>query len=201
VTVSLVPSFNACTSSNRRHGNGLPSASCSPAVQTSSQLTVGAPDANGNVANSSGYARFDTVPGNTGTTQDEADLRFAASMTDVRRKSDLTDYSGELQATVRIRITDRDNTPTPSLLGSGPGTVVDTQFPITVPCAVTSDTAVGSTCAVSTTADSVVPGAIREGVRTIWELGQIQVLDGGPDGLASSQTGNTLFAKQGFFVP
>ena len=50
------------------------------------------------------------------------------------------------------------------------------------------------------TADAVTPGSVPEGKRSIWELGQVQVFDGGPDGVASTP-GNSLFAVQGVFVP
>jgi len=45
-----------------------------------------------------------------------------------------------------------------------------------------------------------VPGAIREGKRSIWQMGQIQVSDGGADGQVGT-TPNTTFARQGIFVP
>jgi hypothetical protein len=53
---------------------------------------------------------------------------------------------------------------------------------------------------VSTTADAVLPGAVQELKRTIWQLGAVRVEDGGPDGVAATP-GNTLFATQGIFVP
>src|SRR4051794_13947522 len=59
----------------------------------------------------------------------------------------------------------------------------------------------GSTCSMATTADSLVPGTIEEGNRSIWEIGQIEVEDGGPDGLASTGGDNTPFARQELFVP
>jgi hypothetical protein len=37
-------------------------------------------------------------------------------------------------------------------------------------------------------------------LRTIWQLGQMQVFDGGPDGETGTAP-NTLFAVQGLFVP
>ena len=43
-------------------------------------------------------------------------------------------------------------------------------------------------------------GTIKEGRRSIWQLGQVKVNDGGADGVAST-TPNTLFAAQGVFVP
>ena len=58
----------------------------------------------------------------------------------------------------------------------------------------------GSTCSVTTTADAVMPGAVLEGKRSVWEVGKVQVFDGGPDGVAST-TPNTLFADQGVFIP
>ena len=70
-----------------------------------------------------------------------------------------------------------------------------------MPCAATpADATIGSTCSVSTTFDAVTPGSVPEGKRSIWELGQVQVFDGGPDGVASTP-GNSLFAVQGVFVP
>jgi hypothetical protein len=71
---------------------------------------------------------------------------------------------------------------------------------VTVPCAGTADTTVGATCAITTTVDAVLPGTVSEGKRAIWELGQIEVLDGGSDGLASTED-NTVFARQGIFAP
>ena len=70
----------------------------------------------------------------------------------------------------------------------------------TVPCVPTSATTTGSTCALSTTVDSLVPGSVKEGRRTLWQLGQVQVKDGGADGVVQS-TGNTSFLRQGLFVP
>ena len=37
--------------------------------------------------------------------------------------------------------------------------------------------------------------------RTIWQLGAIEVLDGGSDGDGDTAGGNTVFLRQGFFVP
>ena len=72
---------------------------------------------------------------------------------------------------------------------------------MTIPCAGTGATTVGSTCSVNTTVDAVVgAGAIKETKRTIWQLGQVRVNDGGSDGVVST-TPNTLFAVQGIFVP
>jgi hypothetical protein len=200
--VPLVPSFNACTAPNRVHGppdfpgNATnPGGSCNPPVQTSGQLTVGTPDANGAPAKAEGYAKAEAILGNTATVADEADARFRVSMADVRNKSGLADYSGQLQLETTMRITDKDNGP------SEVATVQDTPFRVTVPCATTADTTVGSTCSVNTTADAVLGGgAIKETRRTVWALGQVKLNDGGSDGVAST-TPNTVFAVQGVAVP
>ncbi len=192
--VSLVPAYQQCTSPDRTHGPPLDSPSCNPPAQESGHLTIGTPDANGRVANAIGSARFAVRPGNPATSDDEADVALTFTLTDVRDMADLGDYTGELEASAAVRITDRDN-------GSGPGTVEDFSYAFTVPCGATSDGTVGSTCATTTTADALVPGAIKEGMRSIWQIGQVEVFDGGADGLASTRAGNTPFARQGIFVP
>ncbi len=59
---------------------------------------------------------------------------------------------------------------------------------------------VGATCELNTTLDALMPGAVKELDRSIWQLEAIQVFDGGSDGLASTSP-NTLFARQGIFIP
>jgi hypothetical protein len=41
---------------------------------------------------------------------------------------------------------------------------------------------------------------IKEGLRSIWELDRVQVRDGGPDGVVSTEP-NALFLTQGVFIP
>jgi predicted acyl esterase len=199
VRVSLVPAYKNCTSANRTHGPPLAFPSCNPTQQESSELTVGTPDANGNTARSTGYARFAAVPGDPATPADEADLKVQASISDVRLRSDLSDYTGEVKVEHLFRITDRFNAIAPGG-GNVPATMIDVNFPILIACSATVDPGVGGTCSVSTTIDAVVPGAIKEGKRTIWEMGQVYVEDGGPDGQIATLP-NTLFARQGVFVP
>jgi hypothetical protein len=192
----LVPAFQPCTSPNRTHGPPLAFGSCSSPEQESSNLTIGTADANGKPTNSTGYARFDGLAGNPSTPADEADVGLALILKDVRRSDDLSDYSGEVELKATIRITDK-------LGGSGgsePATVEDISFPVTVGCAPTSADDIGATCLGATTADALAPGAISEGKRTIWELGQVELLDGGPDGVASTDD-NELFEVEGLFVP
>jgi hypothetical protein len=186
--VPLVPAFDACTSPNTTHGAPLSFGSCGPPHQSSSQLTVGTPDANGQGANSTGSVLYRVMPG---------DVRVDASISDVRQKSGLTDYSGELQVDQQVQTTDGFNGPAQD----EPGTVQTAPFRFTVPCAATAASTAGSTCSLSSTFNALVPGSVTGGGRAIWELGQVQVLDGGADGLASTPGDNTVFERQGVFVP
>jgi hypothetical protein len=198
---SLVVAYHSCSSPNRTHGGPPPlsAPSCNAPAQTSSQLTVGTLDSNGQRASSVGSVRYDAVLGDPGTAGNQADVALAASITDVRKKSDLTDYTGQLLLTETVRITDTNNA-----VGSGGGTdsatVTDIEFPATLPCVSTASTDVGSTCSLTTTFNAIQPGAIVEANRAIWQLGTVNVFDGGPDGVAST-TPNTLFETQGIFVP
>jgi WD40-like Beta Propeller Repeat len=196
----LVPAYKPCTAPNRTHGAPLAFPSCAPPQQASDWLTVGTADSNGQPTKSVGSVRYDafSCPACVGPGPN-ADVRIAVSITDVRNKSDLSDYTGELRLDQALRITDKNNTPNPG--GPGPATVSDTSFPTTVPCATTSDTTVGSTCSVMTSANTLVPNAVVAGERAIWEFGQVQIYDGGADGVASTTGDNTLFMDQGVFIP
>lgn len=194
--VSLVPAYEECTNPDRTHGEPLDSPSCNPPVQESGNLTVGTPDANGRTVSSVGSVRFAVRLGDPSTSADEADVALYFNVTDVRNKQDLLDYTGELEASAVVRITDRDNG-----ADSAGATVADFPYAFTVPCSATTDTSVGSTCSTTTTADALVPGTIKEGKRSIWEIGQLAVFDGGTDGLVSTGVDNTPFARQGVFVP
>jgi plastocyanin len=192
---SLAVAYKPCASANRTHGAPLSSPSCNPPVQESSFLTVGTMDANGQPANAAGSVRLDAK-----ATSPE-DVKIVTSVTDVRNQSGLSDYSGELQANPTIRITDRFNSANPPTQPfADSATTVDIPFPVTVACAPTMSDTIGSTCSVATTANSVLAGAVNDAVRTIWQLGQIRVFDGGSDGVAST-SGNTLFMNEGIFAP
>jgi WD40-like Beta Propeller Repeat len=197
----LVPAQTPCSSPNRVHAAPLAYGSCNPPTQTSGFATVGTPDANGAPAKSVGSLRLVAIgevpidPGNG----NQSDVVIGASITDVRNAGTLTDYTGGLRVKSALQITDRNNTPYPG--GPGPGTVVPAAFEFNVPCATTADTTVGSTCSTSTTANAVLPGQVLERQRAIWELGRVEVHDGGTDGDPGTAGDNTLFATQGVFIP
>jgi DNA-binding beta-propeller fold protein YncE len=193
--VPLVVAYKQCTAANRQHGAPLLGGSCNPPAQESDWLTVGTPDANSRAANSSGAVTLDSQVGDTGTPADEADVQLTASITDVRQKSDLADYTGQLQTRVALRLTDRRNGP-----AFTESATAETTFTFDIPCTATGSTAIGSTCSATTSADAILPGAVLEGKRAIWDLGKVQVFDGGSDGVASTGP-NTLFAAQGIFIP
>jgi hypothetical protein len=206
VFVPLVPAFADCVSPNGTHGGGLSGGSCKPPAQTSTSLTVGTPDSNGAASNMTGFVRFGVC---SGSGCGAADVAITASVTDVRCKAGAapcgpansvagSDYAGELQANAALRITDRVN----GAAGTEAGTVSDTSFPVTVPCTATSaDTSEGGICSVTTSANTVIPGSVPAGARTIWQLGQVTVYDGGPDGDVDTAAGNTVFLHQGLFTP
>jgi uncharacterized repeat protein (TIGR01451 family) len=194
--LSLVPDFVRCAAPNASHGPPLNSPACSPAVPLSHYVTVGTPDANGKAANSVGYVNFNVMPGDRGTPADEADVGLRMEIRDVRNNGSLTDYTGELQLIVNLRITDRNN----EASGLQPATVTDVPFSVTAPCIATPDDSIGSTCAIATSVDALEPGLAVEGKRAVWQLGQMRVFDGGEDGDGDTAD-NILFAKQGLFAP
>jgi hypothetical protein len=205
VQVALVPAFNACRSANSNHGAPLAYASCAPPAQASGNLTIGTPDTNGAGSRMLGMIALGVCGG---PACGGGDVRIKASVSDVRclagelacgapNSASGSDYTGELQAVTGLRITDTYN-------GAGLGddaTTLDTPFRATVPCTATpGDPGVGSACDLATTVNALVPGAVSSGHRAIWQLGPVEVFDGGTDGDADTD-GNTLFLRQGLFVP
>jgi hypothetical protein len=129
------------------------------------------------------------------------------SLTDVRVASDGTDLARDLDVTLPVRMTDTYN----GDAGITPATVADftyynNPYRAAIPCSTTADPAIGSTCALQTTFDALVPpyiggGLVGSGTRAIWQLDQIALYDGGEDGYVTSRDDNTVLAVQGLFVP
>jgi hypothetical protein len=201
LTVRLVPAYQPCGSPNASHAAPLQSASCNPPAPVSSYLTMGTGDSNGEAAHFAGsvYLKAQS-PSPDPSDGDQADVTIQTKLTDVRKRSDLTDYSGEVRIVLPLRVTDRynGNQFSPPI---HPGTATDTPLSLSVGCAPTADTAIGSTCSSTTTADALMPGLVLERKRANWELGQVQVFDGGADGDGDTTGDNTLFAVQGLFAP
>jgi hypothetical protein len=203
--VSLVPAFKPCTSPNRQHGAPLSFPSCAPPAPMSNYLTIGTPDANGAAANSVGYALIkvkETSPEDVLSSLVVSDVRCrpgtAANVCTGANASDGADYSGSLQLLATVRITDHYNGPNLNEAA----TVQDIPFPVGVFCHNTADTSTGGLC------DDPGPQCVSppcapnyDGLRTVAEIAQIQIFDGGPDGQIGTNDNPTLFMKQGLFIP
>jgi Tol biopolymer transport system component len=191
---ALVPTMKQCTSStaNTKHDSPLFQDSCVPATLNSQWLTVGTLDANNQPAKFVGSVRMDALAG------PPADIRIVTSTKDIRKQSDLNDYTGQLQVNMTLRVTDKRNAPGTNYVRSG--TVTDQNFAFTVPCTATVDTTVGSNCNLTTTANSVTSGYVSTGKRAIFDVRDLRIDDGGSDGVASTQP-NTVFLDHGIFVP
>jgi Tol biopolymer transport system component len=200
--VPLLPAYKVCTDTNASHHAPDSFPSCNPPRPESSYLTVGSPEANGAAASFIGSVRIAVRTGAP------ADGLITVSATDVRclgtsggcSTGALGDYGGNLMFDATFRITDRGNTG-----ANHAGTMLDMplRFPVGAPCQTTPSSSVGSTCSVSTTINAVMGGsAIVAGERAMWQLnGNVQLYDGGADGVASTQGDNTLFATGGLFFP
>ena len=196
--VSLVPAYQACFAPNREHGPPLGFGACAPPDQASAGLTVGTPDANGEASRFAGSVRLATVVGDPELAGDQADVSVVLAANDVRLASDLSDYTGEVDLRPTFRLTDLDNGPD----GPEAATVLDLQLSFRTTCAATGDTTAGADCNLATTADSVLPGVIKESQRMLMEgLDPVRVFDGGADGDLDTPADNTLFLTQGIFIP
>jgi hypothetical protein len=107
----------------------------------------------------------------------------------VRDAATLEDHTGELTARLALRITDRGSATLPGG-GDDPATVSDMALDVPVRCTATADEP-GANCSASTTVDALIPSAVAERRRSIWALGQVEVL--GP--------GEQPFLRQGIFIP
>jgi arylsulfotransferase ASST len=196
IQAALVPAYSECVSPNGSHAPPLSGGSCSPPSQTSSSLTVGTVSANSDASESVGSVQYGVDIGKPSTPANEADVGVDVSLTDVRRRVDLSDYTGQLQVHSMVRITDRFNGPYRAESSTGQ----DTDFLVTAQCTETQDLTIGATCSVSSSLNAIVPGAVLEGKRAIWQLGQVQVFDGGGSGIAGASDAR-LFETAGIFVP
>jgi hypothetical protein len=203
---SLVPAYQPCPSPDREHGPPLAFPSCSGPQQTSSYLTVGTPDANGNPAQSVGSFVWTASAGTPGPPTDNK-ISFKVDITDVRCRSagpacpaPGADYAGSVEVRLPWQITDHNNNVAPGG-GSDPATTQWFDFAFTVLCTMTSDPSIGSKCSRHIGYIEEFGFAIPDGRRTQWEVGQVEIRDGGADADASTAGDNTRFAVQGVFIP
>ena len=129
LNVPLVPEFAACTSPNSEHVAPLALGSCTPPAQQSPLLTM---SSNGQGTAS---ARMNVIAGNTSTPEDEADIAISASVDDVRRRSDGSDFVGRVSLATTLRLTDRNS----GMSGGLSGTASDYPLAIPMACVATPD--------------------------------------------------------------
>jgi len=162
-----------------------------------------------------GFVRFDAIPGDPSTDANEADVAVSVRLTDVRcrfggspwctQDAPMAPYLGEISTVATLQMTDRDSGGTagdPVTFSLSPTTLSPVAgLPFVVQCGATGDSTVGSTCEGSTTANAITPGTVQEGERAVWELGAVQVFDGGNDGIVDDDGVERVFADQGLFIP
>jgi hypothetical protein len=222
-TTRLVPAFQECTSANGNHGAPLALPSCDPARPSSSYLTFAAPDRNTpykGPATGSGLLNLRVECSDGGTppcasSGDQEDVGITATLEGVRCvgatggcSSAGANYEGKVLFSIPLRLTDTLNGPD----ANWPGTAADTVLSFGVACTAGS-------CNLDSSVDAVTP-IVPEQKRVIWELGQVRVLDGGPDGnfdvprdpyygypigtcppQCVLNGGETVFLSQGLFAP
>jgi hypothetical protein len=201
---SLVQAYAQCLAPDRTHGPPLGFPSCSGPQQASRFLTVGNPPAT--AARFAGSVNI-RVYGTPGPPTDNVVL-VAVEADDVRCQGVSgacpgagDDYAGTLRFEMGIRATDHDNAVAPGG-GNEAATVEDFGMAMTVDCVPTSDPAIGSSCHREEAHWNIFGQyPIDDDKRTIWELGQTHIYDGGADGDGATTADNTLFAVQGVFIP
>jgi uncharacterized repeat protein (TIGR01451 family) len=208
--VPLVPEFSPCSDPNSVHVIPLSLPSCAPPVLESPLLTTS------NTGKGGSFARFDVfcnggtpgeLPPCKSSAGDQEDVNIASVATDVRNASNGSDYAGEVLLSTAIRVTDRANGASQSV----PATIGDIQFSIPIECIATPDPNFGSSCSLSTTADTLIPGFAIEDKRAVISAFSVELLDTGVDGHITPSTGacpptcgsgdENTFLHQGLFAP
>jgi hypothetical protein len=197
--VPLILAYQQCTSPNATHAQPLNDPSCTPAALESTLLRTGA----GGLG--SAFAKLRVQVGNPMTIPDEADIAIDVFASDVR-KADNTDYTGQLVLATDLRMTDMAN----GTSGADSATVPDTRFEFPLSC-VDNGGAGGGTCSITTTADTLLAGLVKEGKRAILSALAIRLLDAGanpsitpPSGTCPPTCGSgdeKVFMREGIFTP
>ena len=136
-------------------------------------------------------------PGERGGPEDRgrvSDVRCRSQLV-IGCELDTVDYDGRLSLLADVRVTDRGSGPA----GTDGATVADGSVAVPVECTATVASE-GAICAVDTTLNTVAPGTIKEGRRSIWQIASLRVLDAGPDGIVESGD-EQPFQVAGVFAP
>ena len=203
LSVSLVPahrqtiSSSQCTARgglNSSHGAPLAFSSCNPPNYVPGTIAkLG--------TQSSASAQLSVVEGNLVSTADEADVSFGLNAPDVRDRQTGGDYlpsatNPDVTMVQKLRLSDTSN----GASQTDPATTTDFEFPVPAQCAATADPAVGSACSVTTSADAVTPGSIKEGRDMMLQVFRVRLNDSGANG-ARGDADDRVFAQQGIYIP
>jgi hypothetical protein len=212
IHVAYVPNFRQtisttqCTARgglNSTHGAPLALPSCNPpAFAPGTQVHAG--------VKAVGGADVTVVPGDTDPGNgDQADVALVGQATDVRAGSatgpdyDPNPSGADVTSLAKIRISDHFNTTTGqpcAATTSCPATVQDLDFTVPVACTTTADPTIGSTCAVSTSADTVVPDVTKENKNSIVQVFRLRAKDAGANGVPGD-TDDRDATMQGIYIP
>ena len=194
--VPLVPAYQPCEKpGNSTHGGPLGFPSCHGPTPSSSLVSVGARS----IAFSRYLVCIASTPAPPCGPLTRPDVKLASQITDARSGSptgpDYADPSStsDLTEVLTLRITDSDSI-------DGAATLVEQPFSIPMDCATTSDPTIGSTCSLNTSANALLPNVVRSGKAAVWQIGQVEVMDRGQDGIAGNSD-DKVFEVQGVFVP
>jgi hypothetical protein len=211
IHVEFVPNFRQtisttqCTArggTNSTHGLPLGLPSCNPPA-----FVPGTQAHMGNQATS--FADITVIPGDTDPTNgNQANVSLDASITDVRQGSATgADYNpsalNDGQFVAKIRISDHYNTTGAQACSSTtscPATVQDTDFPVPTPCVPTADPSIGSTCAITTTANAVLTDVVKEQKSAVVQVFRVRFADSGANATQGDTDDRDAF-MQGIYIP
>jgi hypothetical protein len=207
ITVKMVPAYEECLgTATTTHGAPLALPSCDPPIQSSTYLTLNAPDRAApfnTAANGTGSVNLkvtclssspppvengDTPPCNANA-GDQEDVKITITTGDIRcvgvggqqncAGGAGTLYNGKILVDMPMRITDHYNATTGQGC-AGTTTCVATVTTAT-PVPIGSQCASGN-CSLTTSTDASVPGFAQELKRAVVELGDVQIQDAGLNG-------------------
>jgi len=156
--------------------------------------------------------KLKTIVGATGP-PDDSNVQVTINVSDVLCRAAnaacgggaLSDYSGKLLVAFPLRLTDKFSG-SPSAEAA---TMQDIDVQIPVQCVTTASVSEGGRCAMTTTINALYPGAVLDAKRANWELGQVRVLDPGPNATgfgsgcppACGDGDESVFEREGIFIP
>jgi CSLREA domain-containing protein len=202
VSSALVPDFRQTISASQCQARGgSPSAHGAPLSLTSCNPIALAPGTAARFGPQTvASAQLTAMPGDPTTTADEADIGLTANLSDIRTAAggdyDPNASGPDTTMVAKVRLTDTLN----GSAQSDAATTVDFDFPVPGDCGSTPDPTVGANCSVTTSADSVIPGAVPEGRFMVVQVFRIRLKDSGPNG-TRGDADDKGFAMQGIYVP